>query len=242
MEPILQTAAAHGLSIVEDAAQAIGALDERGRQAGTSGHVGCFSFFPSKNLGAYGDAGMAVTHHKKLAETLRTLRVHGSKPMYHHQLVGGNFRLDALQAAVLRVKLSYLPSWTEARRKNAQQYRRVFEQEGLLDCVMLPEEAPGHSYHQFVVRVPDRDCLQAFLWDCGIGTEVYYPLPLHLQECFKDLGYRQGDFPHAERAAAESLALPIYAELTEAQQRYVVEQIKAFYKRERGLRCDPDLP
>jgi dTDP-4-amino-4,6-dideoxygalactose transaminase len=242
MEPILQTAAAHGLSIVEDAAQAIGALDERGRQAGTSGHVGCFSFFPSKNLGAYGDAGMAVTHHKNLAERLRTLRVHGSKLIYHHQLVGGNFRLDALQAAVLRVKLSYLSSWTEARRKNAEQYRRLFEQEGLLDCVILPEEAPGHSYHQFVVRVPDRDCLQAFLWNWGIGTEVYYPLPLHLQECFKDLGYRQGDFPHAERAAAESLALPIYPELIEAQQRYVVEQIKAFYKRERGLRSDPDLP
>jgi dTDP-4-amino-4,6-dideoxygalactose transaminase len=229
MDPILQTAAAHGISVVEDAAQAIGALDERGRQAGTIGHVGCFSFFPSKNLGAYGDAGMAVTHNENLAETLRTLRVHGSKPKYHHQLVGGNFRLDALQAAVLRVKLNYLPSWTEARRQNAQRYRRLFEQEGVPDGVILPEDAPGHIYNQFVVRVPDRDRLQAFLWDCGIGTEVYYPLPLHLQQCFKDLGYRQGDFPHAERAAAESLALPIYPELTKEQQRYVAVQLAAFY-------------
>ena len=230
MEPILQLAAAHGLSVVEDAAQAIGALDERGRQASTIGHVGCFSFFPSKNLGAYGDAGMVVTHHENLAETLRTLRVHGSKAKYHHPLVGGNFRLDALQAAVLRVKLRYLPSWTEARRKNAQRYRRLFAQKGVPDCVFLPEDVPGHSYNQFVVRVPDRDRLQAFLRDRGIGTEVYYPLPLHLQECFKALGYRQGDCPHAERAAAESLALPIYPELTQDQQRYVAVQLAAFYR------------
>jgi dTDP-4-amino-4,6-dideoxygalactose transaminase len=148
-------------------------------------------------------------------------------------VIGGNFRLDALQAAVLRVKLGYLPSWTEARRQNAQRYRRLFGQLGLPGWITLPEDAPGHIYNQFVVRVPDRDRLQAFLRACGIGTEVYYPLPLHLQECFQDLGYHKGDFPHAETTATESLALPIYPELTEDQQRYVVERIGAFYLQER---------
>jgi dTDP-4-amino-4,6-dideoxygalactose transaminase len=229
MDPLLKVAEEHRLAVVEDAAQAIGSIDEQGRQAGTIGHVGCFSFFPSKNLGAFGDGGMLVTNDADLAETLRVLRVHGSKPKYYHQLVGGNFRLDALQAAVLRVKLTYLPAWTEARRANAERYRRLCA--GLLEQVDLPADVPGHIYNQFVVRVPERDRLQTFLQERGVGTEVYYPRPLHLQECFAGLGYREGDFPHAEAAAHDSLALPIYPELTAAQQRYVISQIQEFYAR-----------
>jgi len=231
MDPMLQATKGHGLFAIEDAAQALGARDEHGRQAGAIGHIGCFSFFPSKNLGAFGDAGMVVTDDEGLAETLRVLRVHGSKPKYYHKIVGGNFRLDALQAAILRVKLKYLAAWTAARRRNAAQYWRLFEETGLLSCAVLPQDTPGHIYNQFVVRFPERDLLQAFLRDRGVETEVYYPLPLHLQECFRDLGYRKGDFPHAEAAAYESLALPIYPELTEDQQRYVVQQIRNFYKR-----------
>jgi dTDP-4-amino-4,6-dideoxygalactose transaminase len=231
MDPILQTAKDHGISIVEDAAQAIGAFDDHARQAGTIGHMGCFSFFPSKNLGAFGDAGMVVTHDAHLAKTLRTLRVHGSKPKYYHQLIGGNFRLDALQAAVLGVKLKYLACWSEARRTNALRYRALFTEVGFPEWIILPKESSGHIYNQFVVRLPDRDRLQIFLRNRGIGTEIYYPLPLHLQACFRNLGYRKGDFPHAETAAFESLALPIYPELTEDQQRYVINQIRNFYER-----------
>jgi dTDP-4-amino-4,6-dideoxygalactose transaminase len=230
MDPILETAQERGLYIIEDAAQVIGAKDDRGRQGGTVGHIGCFSFFPSKNLGAFGDAGMVITDDEALAETLRVLRVHGSNPKYYHRMVGGNFRLDALQAAVLRVKLKYLPGWSAARRENAQRYRRLFEDVGLSRHALLPEDTPGHIYNQFVVRFPDRDRLQAFLRDRGIETEVYYPRPLHLQECFQGLGYREGDFPEAETAAHESLALPVYPELTEDQQRYVVHQMRDFYK------------
>ncbi|MCS6927227.1 MAG: DegT/DnrJ/EryC1/StrS family aminotransferase [Candidatus Binatia bacterium] len=230
MDPLLAVAQEHGLYVIEDAAQAIGARDEHGRQAGTIGHIGCFSFFPSKNLGAFGDGGMAVTNDAALAETLRVLRVHGGKPKYYHHVVGGNFRLDALQAAVLRVKLPYLPAWTAARRQNAQRYRALFAEAGLLQTVLLPAESPGHIYNQFVVRLPERDRLQVFLRDRGIETEVYYPRPLHLQECFRELGYRPGDFPQAEAAAREALALPVYPELTEAQQRYVVRQIRDFYQ------------
>jgi dTDP-4-amino-4,6-dideoxygalactose transaminase len=231
MDPILEAAAASGIGVVEDAAQAIGACDARGRQAGTMAQIGCFSFFPSKNLGAFGDAGMLVTDDEHLAETLRRLRVHGSGPKYYHRLIGGNFRLDALQAAVLRVKLNYLPAWIAARRRNAARYRQLFAEAGVGSWATLPLDAPGHIYNQFVIRCAERDRLQAFLRERGIGTEVYYPLPLHLQECFRDLGHRPGDFPHSELAARESLALPIYPELTEAQQRYVVEQITAFYRR-----------
>ncbi len=229
MGPLETVAAAHHLAVIEDAAQAVGACDAGGRQAGTIGALGCFSFFPSKNLGAFGDAGMVITDDSEMAETLRVLRVHGSKPKYYHNLVGGNFRLDALQAAILRVKLPYLPAWSASRRQNAARYCRLFKDVGLDAEVTLPEDVPGHIYNQFVIRAPRRDELQAFLHQRGVGTEVYYPLPLHLQPCFRDLGYREGDFPHAERAARESLALPIYPELTEAQQRYVVEQIGAFY-------------
>ena len=229
LDPILQVATERGIAVIEDAAQAIGARDDQGRPGGTRGTLGCFSFFPSKNLGAFGDGGMIVTNDEKLAETLRVLRVHGGSPKYYHRLVGGNFRLDALQAAVLRVKLQYLAAWTVARQANAQRYRTLCQEMGLAERVTLPEDAPGHSYHQFVVRLPERDRLRVFLRERGVETEVYYPLPLHLQECFQDLGYRQGDFPQAEAAARESLALPIYAELTEGQQRYVVQQIREFY-------------
>jgi dTDP-4-amino-4,6-dideoxygalactose transaminase len=229
IDPVLSVAEEHGIFVVEDAAQAIGAIDEQRRQAGTVGHIGCFSFFPSKNLGAFGDGGMVVTGDAELAEALRMLRVHGSKPKYYHRIVGGNFRLDTIQAAVLRVKLKYLMRWTQARRNNAARYRLLFSEMGLPEWISLPEDRPGHIYHQFVARMPDRDRLKAFLQERGIETEIYYPLPLHLQECFRGLGYQRGDFPRAEAAARDSLALPIYPELTEAQQRYIVSQIKEFY-------------
>jgi dTDP-4-amino-4,6-dideoxygalactose transaminase len=230
LEPILEDSDDHEIYVIEDAAQAIGARDDAGRQAGTIGHMGCFSFFPSKNLGAYGDAGMVVTNDEQLAEKLRMLRVHGSRLKYYHRIVGGNFRLDALQAAVLRVKLPYLTRWGDARRSQARRYRQLFEELGVLEWISLPEDKPGHIYNQFVVRCPERDGLRAFMQERGVETEVYYPVPLHLQECFSDLGYQQGDFPHAEAAARESLALPVYPELTEAQQRYVVTWIGEFYR------------
>ncbi len=230
MDAILEIVEGKGIHVIEDAAQAIGARDNSGRQAGTMGQMGCFSFFPSKNLGAFGDAGMVITNDDHLAETLRVLRVHGAKPKYHHSLVGGNFRLDALQAAILLVKLKHLTRWTEMRRHNASRYRLLFEEMGLLECVSLPEDSAGHIYNQFVARFPDRDRLQRFLREKGIETEVYYPVPLHLQDCFAELGYQSGDFPNAEAAASDSLALPVYPELTEEQQRYVVEQIRNFYQ------------
>jgi dTDP-4-amino-4,6-dideoxygalactose transaminase len=230
MDPILKAAAESHVFVIEDAAQAIGAYDEKGRQAGILGDIGCFSFFPSKNLGAFGDAGMAITDDEKLAETLSLLRVHGAKPKYFHKIIGGNFRLDALQAAILRVKLKYLRQWTDERRQVASRYRRLFEEMGLLHCVSLLKDSPGHIYHQFVGRFPHRDRLQAFLHDKGIETAVYYPAPLHLQDCVRELGYHEGDFPHAGAAARDSLALPMYPELSEAQQEYVVRQIREFYK------------
>jgi dTDP-4-amino-4,6-dideoxygalactose transaminase len=229
MQPIMEISKGKAIYVIEDAAQAIGSRDNKGRQAGTIGHIGCFSFFPSKNLGAFGDAGMVITDDDQLAEIVKVLRVHGGKPKYHHSFVGGNFRLDAIQAAVLRVKLKYLTKWTERRRNNASRYRSLFEEMRLLKSVSAPEDSAGHIYNQFVARFPDRDRLQRSLREKGVETEVYYPIPLHLQECFVNLGYRPGDFPHAEAAARESLALPIYPELTEEQQRYVVRQIKDFY-------------
>jgi dTDP-4-amino-4,6-dideoxygalactose transaminase len=229
MTPVLEMAEKHGLAVIEDAAQAIGARCPQERQAGTIGLMGCFSFFPSKNLGAFGDGGMVVTNNEQMAERLRVLRVHGGKPKYHHQIVGGNFRLDALQAAVLRVKLPYLTSWTESRRNNAQRYRLLFEEMNLRETVSLPDDTPGHIYNQFVVRCPDRDRLQGFLRERGVETEVYYPIALHLQQCFQYLGYKKGSFPYAETAATEALALPIYPELTAEQQRYVVNQVREFF-------------
>jgi dTDP-4-amino-4,6-dideoxygalactose transaminase len=231
-DAILSVAQRHGIFVIEDAAQAIGARDRQGRQAGTVGHLGCFSFFPSKNLGAFGDGGMVVTNNPQLGETVRILRVHGGKPKYYHRLVGGNFRLDAIQAAVLRVKLRHLDKWTQARRRNADHYRALFQAEELGDRVLLPDDVPGHIYNQFVPRFHNRDGLQAFLREQGVETEIYYPVPLHLQECFRFLGYRSGDFPLAEAAARDSLALPIYPELTEEQQHYVVQTIAAFYRTE----------
>lgn len=227
LDPILAAASKRGIAVIEDAAQAIGSTDAKGRQAGSVGAMGCFSFFPTKNLGGFGDGGLVTTNDPALAETLKVLRVHGSKPKYYHKVVGGNFRLDALQAAVLRVKLKHLPSWTAARRANADRYRRLFEKAGL-STVVLPKDVPGHIYNQFIIRVGQRDKLQAFLAEKGVGTEIYYPLPLHLQECFAGLGHRKGDLPVSEAIAADSLALPIYPELTEEQQAYVVEQIAAF--------------
>lgn len=236
MDPILAVAEEHGIAVIEDAAQAIGAFDEKGRNAGTIGLIGCFSFFPSKNLGAFGDGGMVVTNEQGLAETLRVLRVHGGNPKYYHPIVGGNFRLDALQAAVLRVKLRYLRAWTGARRANAQRYRTLSKEAGLLGHVAFPPDVAGHIYNQFVIRTSERDRLQAFLREHEIGTEVYYPIPLHLQECFRQLGYKKGDLPHAERAAQDSLAIPVYAELTADQQEFVVHQIAAFYHGDGGAR------
>lgn len=230
MQTIKDVASNRGIHVVEDAAQAIGATFPDGRCAGTVGDIGCFSFFPSKNLGGFGDGGMVITNDPELAEKLRVVRVHGSKPKYHHQVVGGNFRLDALQAAVLRVKLKYLARWTAQRRENASRYRSLIQAAGLESTVALPQDSPGHIYNQFVIRVPERDRLHAFLREQGIETEIYYPIPLHLQACFAELGYRAGDLPNAEKAARKSLALPIYPELMPKQQEYVVEQIRKFYR------------
>lgn len=240
MDTVMEVARLHGCLVIEDAAQALGARDYQGRAAGAIGDIGCFSFFPSKNLGAFGDGGMAVTGDSRLAERLRVLRVHGGKPKYHHALVGGNFRLDALQAAVLRVKLRYLALWTEARRRNAARYRELLSQAGLAE-VVLPEDAPGHIYNQFVIRCARRNELQEFLRRHGVETEVYYPVPLHLQECFASLDYRRGDFPRAERAAEEALALPVYPELSTEQQSYVVDRICEFFRQQRSGAGSPGL-
>jgi dTDP-4-amino-4,6-dideoxygalactose transaminase len=230
MDPILKVAADNRLVVIEDAAQAIGATYGK-KPAGSLGDLGCFSFFPSKNLGAFGDGGMVTTQSDSLFEKLRALRVHGSFPKYYHKMVGGNFRLDALQAAIVSVKLKYLDDWTAARRKNAAHYRRLFHAAGLDQIIHLPAEAePGHIYNQFIISVENkRDELRRHLQTAEIGTEIYYPVPMHLQECFSDLDYKEGDFPVAERAAAHTLALPIYPELSDDQRAYVVEKIKQFY-------------
>jgi dTDP-4-amino-4,6-dideoxygalactose transaminase len=231
LHPIINSAAKAGVPVVEDAAQAIGAVYD-GHLVGSMGAIGCFSFFPSKNLGALGDAGLVTTMSTELARTIRSLRNHGMEPKYFHRLIGGNFRLDAMQAAVLRVKLPHLDRWTGARRRNAARYRALFDSAGLSQRVRLPVEATNrtHIYNQFVIRVEDRDLLRTHLDAHGIGTEVYYPVPFHLQECFASLGHRPGAFPNAEAAARESLALPIYGELTEVQQAAVVDVIARFYR------------
>jgi len=230
LDALQAIAAKRKLLLIEDAAQAIGSTGANGRQAGSVGAMGCFSFFPSKNLGAFGDGGLVTTNDAALAESLKVLRVHGSKPKYYHKVVGGNFRLDALQAAILRVKLKHLASWTAGRRANADRYRKLFAEAALGSRVALPGDVPGHIYNQFVIRVENRDRLQAYLTERKIGTEIYYPVPLHLQECFSGLGYRKGDLPVSEEMAATTLALPIYPELTEVQQRTVVEAIAAFVR------------
>lgn len=230
MDAILAVAAKAGIAVIEDAAQAIGAR-YKDRPVGGLGALGCFSFFPSKNLGAFGDGGLVTTNDASLGRRVRLIRNHGMEPKYYHHFVGANFRLDALQAAVLRVKHPHLAAWTEGRRRNAGRYRAMFaslEREGR---VILPVEPGGchHIYNQFVVRFPGgtRDRVKDGLVARHVGTEIYYPVPFHLQQCFASLGYRLGQFPHAERAAAETLALPIYGELTEAQQAYVVEAVGA---------------
>jgi dTDP-4-amino-4,6-dideoxygalactose transaminase len=259
MDPIMAVARSHGLPVIEDAAQAIGS-EYKGHRAGAMGDLGCFSFYPSKNLGGFGDGGMVTTNDPKLADRVKLLRNHGYRPKYYNKVVGGNFRLDALQAAVLRVKLRHLDSWTEARQRNAATYRRLFVEAGIAaptealkslgeghpagdqaasedrkiassPGIVLPIEMGSrrHIYNQFVVRVQQRDALSTHLKSQGIGSEVYYPVPLHTQECFSELGYRPGDFPASERAANETLALPIYPELTEEMQATVVGALADFY-------------
>lgn len=233
MDPINEIADRHGITVLEDAAQAIGA-SYRGRRAGTLGHVAAFSFYPSKNLGGFGDAGMVTTNDAELARKVGRLRVHGMEPKYHHHEVGFNSRLDALQAAVLRVKLRHLDDWTNDRREVAGRYRELFHQAGLDRHILLPTERPDHFhvYNQFVIRVPDsaRDPLRTYLTARRIGTEIYYPIPLHLQACFASLGHRPGDFPHSEAGARETLALPMYPELTIEAQRHVVRSIAHFFE------------
>jgi dTDP-4-amino-4,6-dideoxygalactose transaminase len=214
--------AAGEIAIIEDAAQSLGASP-------VAGLCQCISFFPTKNLGAIGDAGAVLTSDHAFAERLHLLRTHGAKPKYVHQIVGGNFRLDALQAAVLRIKLPHLGAWCDARRANAARYRALFAAARIPPELILPPDAPAHIYHQFVIRAPKREALRVFLLEAGVETEVYYPVPLHLQRCFASLGHREGAFPVAERAAAEVLALPIHPWLTEAAQSHVVDSIAAFY-------------
>jgi dTDP-4-amino-4,6-dideoxygalactose transaminase len=229
MEPLMESAHRHGLRLIEDAAQAIGAEDPQQRRAGSFGDVGCLSFFPTKNLGAFGDAGMCVTNDAALAERMQVLRVHGGKPKYYHALIGGNFRIDELQAAVLNVKLKHLDAWTAGRQRNAAFYDSAFARAQLGGALESPRASPGvrHIYNQYVVRVRERERLRQQLAAAGVGTEIYYPVPLHLQQCFAYLGCRAGAYPLAEQAAAETLALPIYPELTEAQLQYVVDTIAA---------------
>jgi dTDP-4-amino-4,6-dideoxygalactose transaminase len=233
MAPLMASAQAAGLKVIEDAAQAIGAADAAGRRAGSFGDIGCLSFFPTKNLGAFGDAGMCVTGDTALAERMEILRVHGGKPKYYHALIGGNFRLDELQAAVLNIKLRFLDGWTAGRQRNAAFYDAAFAHARLGDAVRTPPAAPPgarHIYNQYVIRCRGRDALRARLAAAGVGTEIYYPVPLHLQQCFGYLGQRAGEFPESERAATETLALPIYPELTEPQLQYVVDTIAAHYR------------
>ncbi len=235
LDPLLAAAARAGIPVLEDAAQAIGATYGV-RPVGGFGAAGCFSFFPSKNLGAFGDAGLVTSNDDDLARRIRLLRTHGMQPKYVHHLVGGNFRMDEIQAAVLRVKAPHLLAWTEARRANAARYRALFRETALDGRIMLPLEPEGrrHIYNQFVIRVADRDGLKAHLDARGIGSEVYYPIPFHLQPCFEYLGYAAGAFPHAERAAKESLAIPIYGELTSEQQEAVVSAVAGFMTTGRG--------
>ncbi|HQF42360.1 MAG TPA: DegT/DnrJ/EryC1/StrS family aminotransferase [Ignavibacteriaceae bacterium] len=247
MDEIIKIAKAHNLIVIEDAAQAIGTQYKDGRYAGTIGDIGCFSFFPSKNLGCYGDGGLVTTNNDELAKVLTIKRVHGGEPKYYHKVIGGNFRLDALQAAVLKVKLPHLDKWSEKRRQNANRYTQLFKDAGLAEGtgkttfdsknkVLLPEAIfqsskvkNYHIYNQYIVRVENRDALREFLTKNEIGTEIYYPVPFHLQECFNDLGYKKGNFPISEFAADKSLALPIFPELEDDQLVYVVDTFKKFF-------------
>jgi len=245
MDPIMHVAEKHGLAVIEDAAQAIGS-EYKGKRAGSIGHYGCFSFYPSKNLGAAGDGGMVVTNDPVRAERVACLRAHGSNPKYYHKVIGGNFRLDSLQAAIVLTKLRHLDGWTAGRQRNAERYHRLFRDSGICVAntssfpkarwhhgveVYLPTPAEDrHIYNQYVIRVRGRDALKSFLREKGVGTEIYYPVPLHRQECFGYLGIKPGAFPESESAAAETLALPVYPELTDEQTRYVVDCIADFFR------------
>lgn len=233
MDALIEICEPRGISIIEDAAQAIGSED-KGRRAGSMGAIGCFSFYPSKNLGGMGDGGFLTTNDASLAETLRALRVHGSKERYYHKWVGLNSRLDGFQGAILRVKLPHLDAWSDRRKENADRYRTLFTDAGLGEQVGLPHERNDgrHIYNQFVIRVDaaDRDPLRAHLIQNGVGTDIYYPVSLHLQECFAGLGYKKGDLPESELASSESLALPVFPELRAEQQDYVVEKIGEYFQ------------
>ena len=252
MDPIIEIAKKHNIKVIEDAAQAIGVQYKDGRCVGTIGDIGCFSFFPSKNLGCFGDGGLVTTNNNELADKLKILRVHGGHPKYYHKIIGGNFRLDAIQAAVISVKLPHLNGWSEARRKNAKLYNKLFidaklaEETGRTSFddknkVLLPKAIYKseivnpksqilnyHIYNQYIIRTQKRNEVREFLTKNNIGTEIYYPVPFHLQECFSYLGYKQGDFPVSESAANTSIALPIFPELTEEQIKYVVDKIGEF--------------
>ncbi len=233
MDRILEIARHYHLPVIEDAAQAIGAEDAKGRRACSTGEVGCLSFFPTKNLGAFGDAGMCVTNDEHLAARLMKLRVHGMEPKYYHELIGGNFRLDEIQAAVLNVKLPHLDSWSAARARNAAFYDAAFTRLGLGEKLRTPPPAAAgsrHIYNQYCIRVSQRDKLRHWLAEHGVGTEIYYPLALHMQQCFAYLGHQPGDFPESLRATRETLALPIYPELTEPQLQHVVDSITGFFR------------
>ncbi len=233
MAAVREVADLHGVPIVEDSAQAIGAEFD-GRRTGVLGHMACFSFYPTKNLGGAGDGGMITTDDIELAEKLRILRDHGQRPKYTYRMIGLNSRLDEIQAAVLRIKLRYLEAWHARRAEIACRYFQLFEDAGLLGDLTLPPLAPNrrHVYNQFIVRVSGgrRDALRDHMRECGVGSEIYYPIPLHLQDCFRSLGHTEGDFPESERAAKETLALPIFPDLTEGQQTAVVERIAGFFK------------
>jgi len=247
MEPLMKIAKEKNIFIIEDAAQAIGTEYKDGKCVGTIGAIGCFSFFPSKNLGGYGDGGLVTTNNDELAHMLRIKRVHGGEKKYYHKVIGGNFRIDALQSAVLRVKLPHLDKWSEKRRTNAEYYRELFIKYGLAEDtgkinydeknqVLLPKPVyknlPNvknyHIYNQYIIRTQKRDELKTFLTENEIGNEIYYPVPFHQQECFANLNYKTGDFPESEKASQTSLALPIYPELTKDQQEFVVQKIKEF--------------
>ena len=230
MEAIMDVADRHGVKVIEDACQSIGA-SRHGRRAGTMGYTGCFSFFPSKNLGGVGDGGLITTNDPDVRELLLALRVHGSRSDYHHDHIGLNSRLDAMEAAVLRVKLPHLKDWNAKRARNAATYERLFDDAGLFDHVTLPTTDAGnvHVFNQYTIRAQRRDELMAYLKDHEIGHKVYYPVPLHLQECYQPLGYQKGDFPASELLAREVLSLPIYPELTDSQIQRVVRSISDFY-------------
>jgi len=237
MDPIMEIAKKYNLYVIEDAAQSIGA-EYKGKRAGSMGDLGIFSFFPSKNLGGYGDGGMVVTNNQGLCEKVKILRVHGSNPKYYHKIVGGNFRLDAIQAAILNAKLKYLDLWSQKRREHADYYDRRFKEMGFAENGTIETPAAVykstgdknyHIYNQYTIDVKQRDSLQKFLKENEIGTEIYYPLPLHLQECFKNLRYKKGDFPLSEETSASVLSLPIYPELKCDQKEYIAQKISEFY-------------